>query len=83
MRWLRKLRSRHRMRGGRMGAGDLVIYLADPLRFGGELLIVQVIADGRLLCEAVFYDVEDDDATPIRALLEPHQVELASRWAHA
>lgn len=62
----------------RMSEGDLVIFLADPLLFGGELYVREVTSDNRLLCEAVHYD---EDETPVRVILEPHEVELASRWA--
>lgn len=65
-----------------MTGGDLVIYLADPLKFGGELLIIDFMPDGRLVCEAVhWHDEGHEDDAPPRAILEPHEVELASRWA--
>lgn len=73
-----------------MGPGDLVILLADPLKYGGELLIVQVTPDGRLVCEAVHWDGDDPSGDfdehgaerfPPRIMVDPHQVELASVWA--
>jgi hypothetical protein len=66
-----------------MGPGDLVVYLPDPLLFSGELLIIGRDPGGRLICEAVHYDVEHEDDPPPRAILEPHEVELASVWARA
>jgi hypothetical protein len=61
-------------------AGDLVIYLDDPLKFGGEMLVLKIDPEGRLLCEAVNFD---EGETPLRALLWPQEVELASVWARA
>lgn len=61
-----------------MGAGDLVIYLDDPLLMGGELLIVAITPDGRLVCEAVHHD---EGEAPARAVLYACEVELASIWA--
>lgn len=63
--------------------GDIVILIADPLLLGGELEIISVIADGRLLVEQVNYDRDDGDASPVRAILHPFEVELASVWAAA
>lgn len=64
-----------------MGPGDLVVYLADPLLFGGELLIVGVTEDNRFLCEAVHFEQESEDDAPPRGILRPDEVELASVWA--
>jgi hypothetical protein len=64
-------------------AGDLVVYVADPLLMGGEMLIVGVTSDNRLTCEAVHYERESEDDAPPRAVFWPHEVELADRWARA
>lgn len=67
-----------------MTAGDLVIFVADPLKFGGELLIVSVTPDNRLVCEAVHWHEEGhEDDPPPRAVLEPFEVKLADVWARA
>ena len=70
-------------RAGAVSPGDIVIYTADPLLFGGELLVIGCGPDGRLLCEAVHYEQESENDAPPRALLHPHEVELAHRWASA
>lgn len=64
-----------------MSPGDLVIWIADPLKLGGELLVIEVTEDCRLLLEAVHYEPENEDDPPPRVILEPLEVELASVWA--
>lgn len=64
-----------------MGPGSLVIYLADPLLMGGELLVIGCAPDGRLLCEAVYYEPGNENDPPPRALLHPQQVLPAGEWA--
>lgn len=59
-----------------MAAGDLVIYLADPLMYG-KLIVLEVAADGRLLCEQVHADRRGDYG---RELFDAHELELASAW---
>jgi hypothetical protein len=60
--------------------GDRVIFLADPLKYGGELLILGVDPDGRLICEQVHFDDDWDGAVPERPLLWPMEVELVAVW---
>lgn len=62
-----------------MGVGDFVVYLADPLMYG-KLLILEVAADGRLLCEQVHADAGGEYA---RELFDAHELELASAWKAA
>lgn len=64
-----------------MEPGERVIYLADPLKYGGELLVLEETGDGRFLCEAVHFDEDGDGTPPPRMLLEPEEIELASVWA--
>lgn len=66
-----------------MGRGDLVVWLEDPLLYGGELLIVGCVDDGRLLLEQVHYDGMDDadGAAPVRIVADPHRVETIAKWA--
>lgn len=58
-----------------------MIFTADPLLLGGELLVIGCTPDGRLLCEAVYYDVEHEDDPPPRVILHPRQVLPAGEWA--
>ena len=60
-----------------MTAGDIVVYLADPLMYG-KLLVLEVAADGRLLCEAIH---REPDGTYARELFDAIELELASVWA--
>lgn len=59
-----------------MKPGDLVIYLEDPLLFG-RLLVLEVTADNRLLCEQLHANSRGDHG---RELFDSHELELASRW---
>jgi hypothetical protein len=63
-------------------AGDLVIFLADPLMFSGELLVLEVTDDNKLLCEQVNYEPVCDEPPP-RGVFDPHDLELADVWAKA
>jgi hypothetical protein len=56
--------------------GSIVIYTADPLLYG-KMLILEVVADGRLLCESIHTDREGQYA---RELFDAHELELAERW---
>lgn len=62
-----------------MAAGDFVILVADPLLYG-KLLVLEVTADGRLLCEQVHADQRGEYA---RELFDAHELELASAWKQA
>jgi hypothetical protein len=59
-----------------MTPGAIVIYLADPLLYG-KLLILEVTADTRLLCEAIHADPNGEYA---RELFDAHELELADKW---
>lgn len=58
-----------------MTAGDLVLYVKDPLLFG-RLLIIEVTADNRLLCEALH---AEPDGTYARETFAAHELELYER----
>jgi hypothetical protein len=62
-----------------MSAGDIVVYLTDPLLYG-RLLIIQITPDGRLLCEALHADRDGD---LYRGIFDAHEVDLASRFLTA
>jgi hypothetical protein len=62
-----------------MSAGDIVVYLTDPLLYG-RMLIIQVTPDGRLLCEALHADRDGD---LYRGIFDAHEVDLASRFLTA
>lgn len=68
-----------------MSPGDLVIFLADPLLFGGELRVIEITDDMQILCEPVHWDDSDEpeNAAPPRALFDPHEIELADWWARS
>jgi hypothetical protein len=61
-----------------MTAGDICIYVADPLLYG-RLLILEVQKDNRLLCEQVHADSHGEYG---RELFDAQELELASRWQH-
>lgn len=62
-----------------MTIGDFVIFTADPLMYG-RMIIVDVTANALLICEAVHADRHGDYA---RDIFDPHELELAARWAVA
>ena len=66
-----------------MTAGDIVIFTPEPLLLGGEMLVIGVTDDNRLLCEAIHWDEDGAECAPPRGIFAPHDLELAARWAAA
>jgi hypothetical protein len=60
-----------------MTAGSIVVYLADPLMYG-RMIVVEITANGRVLCECIHKDGAD---TYPRELFDAHELELADKWA--
>jgi hypothetical protein len=59
-----------------MAPGSIVLYIADPLLYG-KMIVLEVVQDGRLLCESIHTDREGQYA---RELFDSHELELAERW---
>lgn len=60
-----------------MAPGSIVVYLGDPLLYG-KMLIVDLTADGRLVCESIHRDSAGEYP---RDGFDPHELELYDDWA--
>jgi hypothetical protein len=59
-----------------MAPGTIVVYPEDILLYG-KMIILEVVADGRLLCEQLHADRRGEHA---RELFAPHELETFDRW---